>query len=476
MSPAKQLQTTTETKRKQNYRRRRRGMCLEDRPILESNAAGLDIGAREIFAAVPADRDAQPVRVFLTFTADLNAMAKWLLGCGIRSVAMESTGVYWIAPYEVLEQHGLKVCLVNARHMKNVPGKRTDWQECQWLQYLHAVGLLRPAFRPEDQVCALRAVQRHRAELVAMSAQHVQHMHKALTQMNIQLHHVINDLTGKTGLDIVAAILAGERDPQRLAQLRDARIRADQATICKSLVGNWRSEHLFTLQQSYQMYQLYRERIHECDLEIEGRMQGFSARVDPAQKPLPPDGKQHRRQRKTKKAGDWSGKCDLRTETYKLFGVDVMQIPGLENQALRLYGETGRDMSRWPSFAHFTSWCGLCPDNDVSGGRVLWRAVRPIQNHTGHLFRVAAHSLHHNRSPLGDFLRRMRARFGPRKAITITARKIAVIFYTMVKHQVEYDETLWALRDQQNRKHQEKLLQRKAARMGFQLLPLPMTS
>lgn len=461
---------------RKNRKTGRRGMCLEDRPLLEPNAAGIDIGAREIYVAVPPDRDNQPVRTFLTFTEDLQHMAEWLRQCGITSVAMESTGVYWIAPYDVLEQHGLKVCVVNARHMKNVPGKRTDWQECQWLQYLHAVGLLRPAFRPEAEVCALRSILRYRAELVEFSSQHVQHMHKSLTQMNVQLHHVISDITGLTGMTIVKAILDGKRDPERLAELRDPRIRASAMTIRKSLVGNWRSEHLFTLKQSYELYQACRQRIADCDQELERRVQAFTPRVDPAEKPLPPDGKRHRRQRKTRKAGDWNGDCDLRTEVYKLFGVDVMQIPGVENQALRLFSEVGRDLSRWPSAGHFASWCGLCPDNDKSGGKVLWRGVRPVRNLTGQLFRLSAHSLHHSLTPLGDFLRRQRARFGPRKAITITAHKIAVIFYTLVKHQVEYDESLWAQRQTEKQRHQEQNLKRKAARMGYQLVPISAAS
>jgi len=219
-------------------RRRRKGMCLEDRPLQEENAAGIDIGAREVFVAVPPDRDEHPVRAFATFTASLQELAGWLVRCGVTTVAMESTGVYWIPLYDILEEHGLKACLVNARNMRNVPGRRTDWHECQWLQYLHSVGLLRPAFRPEAEVCAVRSLIRHRGELVQAASQHTQHMHKALTQMNLQIHHVISDLTGVTGLAIVDAILAGERDSVKLAQLRDPRVKASQEIICQSLVGN----------------------------------------------------------------------------------------------------------------------------------------------------------------------------------------------------------------------------------------------
>src|SRR5450631_4594770 len=236
--------------------RNRKGMCLEDRPLLEANAAGIDIGAREIFVAVPPDRDEHPVRVFSTFTEDLVKMAQWLVSCGVTTVAMESTGVYWIPPHDVLEQHGVKPCLVDARGMKNVPGRRTDWHECQWLQFLHSVGLLRAAFRPGQDVCAVRTILRHRNELVAAASQHVQHMHKALTQMNLQIHHVISDITGLTGRAIVDAILAGQRDGAELAKLRDPRIKADTETIRKSLEGNWRPEHLFTLGQSRDLYRI----------------------------------------------------------------------------------------------------------------------------------------------------------------------------------------------------------------------------
>src|ERR1017187_7245708 len=326
--------------------RKRKGMCLEDRPILETNAAGIDIGAREIFVAVPPDRDEHPVRVFSTFTEDLEKMAQWLVSCGVTTVAMESTGVYWIPPYDVLEQHGVKPCLVDARGMKNVPGRRTDWHECQWLQFLHSVGLLRAAFRPDGEVCAVRSLMRHRGDLVQMACQHIQHMHKALTQMNLQIHHAISDMTGLTGLAIVDAIVKGQRDPVELAKLRDPHIRASEETIRKSLVGNWRPEHLFTLKQSRQMYQHYQEQIAACDEEIENLLVAFQPRVDPQEKPMPPDRKKKKRGRKKKNANPKTG-FDLRTKSYKLFGVDLTQIPGLMAMVLTLFSEVGRDMSRW---------------------------------------------------------------------------------------------------------------------------------
>jgi transposase len=453
-------------------------MCLEDRPVLEANAAGIDIGAREIFVAVPPDRDENPVRVFATFTEDLTEMARWLTHCGITTVAMESTGVYWIPLYDVLEQHGVKPCLVDARNMKNVPGRRTDWHECQWLQYLHAVGLLRAAFRPESEVCAVRALMRHRSDLAEMSHQHIQHMHKALTQMNVQIHHVISDITGLTGLSIVDAILGGQRDPVELAKLRDPRIRASEETIRKSLVGNWRPEHLFTLKQSREIYRHYQEQIAACDAEIERLVARFPPRVDPETRPLPPDRKKksRKRNRRNLELGLHSKAVqavfDTRTEAYKLFGVDVTQIPGLLMMVFRLFSEVGRDMSRWPTAAHFVSWVGLCPDNDISGGRVLWKGRRRVKNPAGQLFRLAAYGLHHDQSPMGDYLRRMKAKLGPAAATTATAHKIAIIFYTMVKNQVEYDATLWAQRDTERDKRIEAKLKRQAQQRGYKLVPI----
>ena len=451
--------------------RRAKGMCLGDRPILEPNAAGIDIGAREIYVAVPPDRDENPVRVFSTFTADLQKMAEWLVSCGITTVAMESTGVYWIPPYDVLEQHGVKPCLVDARGMKNVPGRRTDWHECQWLQFLHSVGLLRSAFRPDGGVCAVRSLMRHRSEQVLMANQHIQHMHKALTQMNVQIHHVISDITGLTGLAIVDAMIQGERDPEALAKLRDPRIKASEETIRKSLEGNWRGEHLFTLKQSRESYQHYQEQISTCDEEIQRLLLAFEARVDPEQRPLPPDRKRKQRGRKQKNVNPKTG-FDVRTESYKLFGVDLTQIPGLMAMVLTLFSEIGRDMSRWPTAGHFVSWLALCPDNDISGGQVLWRGVRKVHNRAGDLFRLAAYSLHHDESALGDYLRRMKSKLGPAGATTATAHKIAIIFYTMVKNQLEYDPTIWAQRDSERKKRFEAKLQRQAHQLGYKLVPI----
>ena len=445
-------------------KRSNQGLCGKQRPILEPSAAGIDVGAREMYVAVPPDRDEQPVRVFDTFTADLTELVEWLKRCGITTVAMESTGVYWIPLFQMLADAGLKPCLVNARNMKNVPGRRTDWHDCQWLQYLHSVGLLRAAFRPDQSVCAVRSVWRQRTELVAMASQHVQHMHKALTQMNLQIHHVISDITGVTGLAIVDAIVKGERDPAKLAACREPSIKADVETIRKSLVGNWRREHLFVLEQSRRMFQIYREQIIACDKEIQSLL-GELPPANPEQQ-IPPAPSRRKAKRN---AGAIS--FDHRTEANKLFGVDLTRIPGLDGIALALFTEVGRDLSRFPTSAHFVSWLGLCPDNDKSGGQVLWKGVRRIQQRAGQLFRLAAHSLHRNSTRLGEFLRRMKAKLGPKAATTATAHKIAIIFYTLVTKQIEYDDSIWATRDEDNRKRMENRVKRQAASLGFKLVP-----
>jgi len=375
-------------------------MCGDDRPAINARAAGIDIGAREIWVAVAPELCDEPIRVFPTFTEDLERLAEWLQSLDITTAAMESTGVYWIPLYEILEKRKLQPCLVNARHMKNVPGRRTDWHDCQWLQYLHSVGLLRAAFRPEDQVCAARAIMRHRGELVQMSAEHIHHMQKSLTQMNVQLHHVINDITGTTGLAIVDAILGGERDPEKLAALRHYRIQADESTIRKSLKGNWRPEHLFTLRQSREFYRYYQKQIEQCDRELETLLGEFEARVDPGDRPLPPDRKKRRKRNGRNGAGGAQG-GDLRTELYKLYGVDVLQIPGVERMGTSLFTEIGRDLTRFPTAGHFVSWLGLCPDNDQSG-RKYWRAARHVNHRAGQLFRMAAYPLHRSLTPLGS--------------------------------------------------------------------------
>ncbi|MBM3815170.1 MAG: IS110 family transposase, partial [Acidimicrobiia bacterium] len=313
-------------------------------------------------------------------TLELNAMAEWLVGCGIKTVVMESTGVYWIPVYDVFERHGLQAQLVNPRNMKNVPGKRTDSHECQWIQYLHSMGLLQGAFRPGAEVRAVRVLMRHRNDLVDMASQHVQHIQKALTQMNVQFQHVISDITGLTGLAILDSIVDGERDPAVLAELRDPHIKASKETLRKSREGNWDEAQIMVLKQRLSLYRSHRTQIDECDKQIEVLLAKFEPKADPEQRPMPEDRKQKQRKRK-KKTG--SPEFNMREEAYKLFGVDLTQIPGVMALVFLLFREAGRDMSRWPTAAHFVSWLGLCPDNDISGGKVLWRGNRRVKNRAG---------------------------------------------------------------------------------------------
>lgn len=436
---------------------------LSPAPILEANAAGIDIGATEIHIAVPADRDAQPVRKFTTFTEDLMAAADWLKRSGITTVAMESTGVYWIPLFQILEARGLKVCLVNARYVKNVPGRKSDVCDCQWLQHLHAVGLLRASFRPEQQVCAVRSLLRHRDSLVQLSAVHLQHMQKALDQMNLQLHHVISDLGGKTGLAIVDAILAGERDPHVLARLRDPRTHATEQTIAKSLVGDYRREHLFTLRQSLKAFRQHAELIDACDLEIEQLLQEFSSGSGPGAEVVPA-AKLVRKPRRNEM------NFDLRGQLHRIFGVDLTAIPGIKTlTAHTLFTEVGRDLSAFRSAAAFASWMGLCPDNRVSGGKILRAKTRSVNNRAATALRLAAQTLSRSNSWLGQAYRRLRAKLGAPKAITATAHKLARIIYHLLTTGQAYDETVFAQQEIENKHRIELRLRKQAQKLGFTL-------
>jgi len=433
-------------------------------PVMRPHAAGIDIGSTEIYVAVPADRDAENVRSFPTFTQDLYALADWLKRCSIETVAMESTGVYWIPLFQILEDRGFEVCLVNARHVKNVPGRRTDVSDCQWLQFLHSVGLLRASYRPEQEVCAVRSLLRHRESLVQMGATHVNHMQKALDQMNLQLHHVISDITGLTGLAIIDAILGGERNPFTLAKLRHDRIKASEEVIAKSLVGDYRIEHLFTLRQSLTAYRSYQHLIDDCDREIRRCLDTFQPPGKPTDSPA------HEPESKKRPA---SADAGLRTELKRVFGVDLTKIPGIRTGiAQMLFGEIGPDFTKFRSASAFASWMGLCPDNEISGGKVLWVGTRKVKCRAATSLRMAAQSLHHNKSGLGDFHRRMRAKLGAPKAITAAAHKLARIIFHLVTTRQEFNDTRFAADQLRYLKRQESKLRAKAHALGFQLTPL----
>jgi len=433
---------------------------------LSPNAAGVDIGAREIFVSVPPDRDPEPVRSYATFTEDLHRLADWLKSCGIETVAMESTGVYWIPLFQILEARGFEVCLVNARYYQNVPGRRTDVSDCQWLQYLHSVGLLRASFRPEQQVCVLRSLLRHRQNLIETASQQVLRMQKALDQMNLQIHHVISDVTGLTGLSILDAILAGERDPAVLAKLKDPRVKASDETIVQSLVGDYRPEHLFTLRQSLAAYRYFQQLIAECDRAIEKHLDQFAAKVDVNARPL--SSPKLRRRKPYRNEPNF----DLRQHLYRILGVDLTAVPGMNIlTAHTLLAEVGPDLSKFRSASAFASWLGLCPDNDISGGKVLSVRTRKVTSRAALAFRIAAQALFKSKSWLGNFFRRMRARLGATKAITAAAHKLARIVYHLLTTRQPYDETVFAKHEQASRVRTEARLRVQAKVLGLQLVP-----
>jgi len=433
---------------------------------IQPDSAGIDVGATEIYVAVPEDRTVEPVRSFGTFTQDLHDTAKWLKSCDIKSVAMESTGVYWIPIFQVLETYGFEVVLVNARHVKNVPGRKTDVQDCQWLQYLHSVGLLSGSYRPAQDVCAIRSLLRHRDSMIKISSTHVQHMHKALTQMNLQIHNVIRDITGLTGLAIVDAILAGERNPKKLAALKHGRIKASDSTIVKSLQGNYLPEHLFTLKQALQLYRYYRQMLRDCDIEIEQYLREFESRIDPDLKPPP----QSRNRQKKPKGNEPD--FDLRSHLYRILGTDLTQIDGISVLTAHvLFSEVGPDVAKFPTPNHFCSWLGLCPNNKISGGKILSSRTRPGSNRAAQALRLASQALWKSQSYLGHYYRRMRARHGTPKAITATAHKLARIVYHLLKTGKTYDETVFADQEILHKKRLESNLRKQANFLGFQLVP-----
>ncbi len=434
--------------------------------LLQPNSAGIDIGATEIYIAVPEDRSSKPVRRFDTFTDDLHTAAKWLKECGIESIAMESTGVYWIPIFQILDIYGFEVILVNARHVKNVPGRKTDVIDCQWLQYLHSVGLLRGSFRPAQDICAVRSLLRHRNNLIKAASSHIQHLQKSLTQMNLQIHNVISDITGVTGLAIIDAILAGERNPKILADLRDPRIKADKQTIVKSLTGDFRSEHIFTLKQTLQSYRNYRQLIQDCDGEIETHLKEFESRIDlDGSPPLPPTARR-------KPKGN-EPNFDLRKQMYRLLGTDLTQIDGISSLTAHVFfTEVGPDLSKFKNVKHFCSWLGLCPNNKISGGKILSSHTRPGSNRVAQALRISANSLWNSKSYLGNYFRRMRARHGAPKAITATAHKLARVVYHLVKSQKVFDDTIFAEQEMNHQKRFEKRIITQAKSLGFKLIPV----
>lgn len=441
---------------------------LESLKQIEPNAAGVDVGATELYVCVSQDRDPQPVRVFETFTCDLHDMAAWLKQCGVRSVAMESTGIYWVPLYEVLEEAGFEVRLINAREAKNMPGRKSDLLDCQWIQQLHSYGLLRASFRPSKEIVAWRSLVRHRDNLIAARAAHIQHMQKALHLMNIQLDNVLADITGVSGLRILRAVVAGERNLDVLASYRDPSCKNSAEVIRRSLEGNYQPEHLFQLKQSLELYDYYSGLIQECDREIEKQCQRLSAQATPPAQPLPPS----RKPRQKKKPRKSEPTFDLRSHLYQMAGVDLTAIDGCNASTIQgVLSETGVDMSRWRTSGHFASWLGLSPHNDISGGKVLRSRSKRTRNRAKTALRLASYSLTHSDSWLGAYYRRMRSRLGAAKAIIATAHKIARIIYFMLKHRCEFRDLGADHYEAQYRWRQVTSLQKKAASLGLQLVP-----
>ena len=427
------------------------------------NAAGIDIGSERHMVAVPEGRDTVSVREFGTFTADLQALADWLQQCGVTTVAMESTGVYWIPLFELLERRGFEVKLVDARHVKNVSGRKSDVLDCQWIQQLHTYGLLTAAFRPPDDVCVLRSYLRQREMLIQTASMHIQHMQKALQQMNLLLHNVVSDITGVTGMKIIKAILAGERDPRVLARNRDGRCQHTSATIAKSLVGNYREEHLFALQQAVDLYETYQTKIADCDQAI---IKHVEKQPNISDDGPPPAEKRTQRQVRIRNG------VDVRELLFKKSGVDLFAIPGLAaDTLLTLASEVGFDMSSWKTEKHFTSWLGLCPGTKISGGKVLDKKAKRNPNRATQAFRMAATTQARSKTALGAFYRRIKSRTGGKQAVTATAHKIARIYYALLTQGTSYVELGQQAYELKYKERRIDHLKTQAKSLGFQLVP-----
>jgi transposase len=429
---------------------------------INPHAAGIDIGATHHVVAVAADRDPTPVRTFRTFSGDLHQLADWLRAVGITTIALESTGVYWIPVFEILEARGFEVLLVNARDVKQVPGRKTDVNDAQWLQQLHQYGLLRGSFRPREAVVQLRAYLRLRERLIEYAAAHILHMQKALMEMNVQLHHAVTDITGVTGMRIIRAIVAGEWAPEALAAYRDVRCAASEETLRAALTGHYRAEHVFALRQAVELYDIHQTKIAECDAEIERALKAMSDDRPIPETPLP-----IRRHAK----GRNEPQFDARGALYRFLGADLSQIHGLgPYTVLRLVGECGDDMTKWPTAKHFTSWLCLAPANKISGGRVLSAATRRSSNRAAAILRIAAVNVGRTQTALGAFYRRLAARVGKAKAITATARKLAVLFYKALRFGMEYADPGVSAYETRYRERVVHNLKRRAKSLGFTLV------
>ena len=438
--------------------------------------AGIDIGAKSIFVCIGFEDGHQEVREFYTFTRDLKAMVSWLLQNNIQSVAMESTGVYWIPVYDILSQAALEVTLVNAYYLKTVPGRKTDVKDCQWIQQLHAYGLLRGSFRPDDMGVTFRGYVRQRSRLFELSSQQIQLMHKALVQMNLRLHQVVSDITGASGMSIIRAIVAGEEDPHKLAKYRSIRLKRGEDEIVKALEGNYRSESLLSLKHALEAYDFFHCQVLECERAVEQLLNDWkNKQVDESIEAVPCSKKSKCEKRKPKAGKTMYNKTPYffhaEVSLERILRVDLTSIPGLEtNGVMRILAETGSDMSKWPSSKHFASWLGLCPGNKISGGKVLSSKTKPSANKAAQMLRMAASSLYHSKSALGAYFRKMRSRLGAPKAITATAHKLAKIYYTMLKEGKSFEEIGQAAYEEKYKIRKLLSLERYAKGMGYRLV------
>jgi len=431
-------------------------------PIINPRAGAIDIGSRFHVVAVPPDVTDEPVQTFQAFTGDLQRMAQWLKSIDVTTVAMESTGVYWVPVYEVLESAGIEVVVANARDARSVPGRKSDVNDAQWLQRLHACGLLRPSFRPDREIAALRAYLRLRERHLDYAAAHIQHVQKALTFMNLQLHHVVTDVSGVTGMKIVRAIVAGERDAKALAAMRDVRCKATAETIEGALQGNYQPEHVFALKQALELHDFYQRQVEQCDVQIEAALTRLKANKGTPSEPLPAP------RHKTKAPNAVA--FDVRPSLYQIAGTDLTQIHGIGPYlALRLVSECGTDLSRWPTVKHFTSWLSLSPGCKISGGKVLSSRTRKTANPMAAHLRLAAVTVGRTSTALGAFYRRLAARIGKAKAVTATARKIAVLFYNTMRFGIDYRDPGADYYETAYRERVVKQLHRRAATFGFRL-------
>jgi len=448
--------------------------------VVHASAAGIDIGSESHFVAVPSARDAEPVREFGSWTADLERMAAWLKSCGIETVAMQSTGVYWFAVYDVLERHGLKVFLVNASHTKNLPGRKSDVQESQWLMKLHTYGLLRNSFRPPEEIRPIRAVWRLRDRHVQDAARSIQHMQKSLTSMNIQLANAISDIAGVSGQAIIRSILAGERDPRKLARLRDRRIKASEEEVALSLEGNWQEDQLFELRQAVDEYDFRQKQLAECDCKLQAYLAVLPSRpVPPAHSgnatppPVTPGKKKKKKRAKKIGGGNAPQSFDLAAELQRVTGVDALRVEGINVMTIQtVVAELGTELGKWwPTEQHFASWLGLSPKRDVSGGKVIRHTREKNRNRVAGILRLAATSLLRSDSYLGARYRNLRARLGAPKAIKAMARYLACIIYRLfTKGQAWVDRG--AEQFEQNRQTRDLAkLQAQANSRGFRLIP-----